>query len=247
MADMKAKTVRDGNLVFKRLRTYFNKSNFNTIKRVYNAYFTSKTLYGSEFFEDYTIVNNTYNTHSRWRNSLDRMYMKMFSKKKPSKEDLENWKGNDYVVPLMPSQQAVVKSLVWAFKILSGKLDGAGIGAEKMLETNQNQTNSTTRSQTKDLFDRSVGRKEYHNDKLSILRRHKGLIQEILGSEEYSEMLHMTIKQQKSSIEQFIRKQNTKQNKIREEIRQGNYVENTWLRDLGDFSEKFRASTPNEN
>ena len=177
MADMKAKTVRDGNLVFKRLRTYFNKSNFNTIKRVYNAYFTSKTLYGSEFFEDYTIVNNTYNTHSKWRNSLDRMYMKMFSKKKPSKEDLENWKGNDYVVPLMPSQQAVVKSLVWAFKILSGKLDGAGIGAEKMLETNQNQTNSTTRSQTKDLFDRSVGRKEYHNDKLSILRRHKGLIQ----------------------------------------------------------------------
>ena len=175
------------------------------------------------------------------------MYMKMFSKKRPSKEDLENWKGNDYVVPLMPSQQAVVKSLVWAFKILSGKLDGAGIGAEKMLETNQNQTNSTTRSQTKDLFDRSVGRKEYHNDKLSILRRHKGLIQEILGSEEYSEMLHMTIKQQKSSIEQFIRKQNTKQNKIREEIRQGNYVENTWLRDLGDFSEKFRASTPNEN
>ena len=68
------------------------------------------------------------------------MYMKMFSKKRPSKEDLENWKGNDYVVPLMPSQQAVVKSLVWAFKILSGKLDGAGIGAEKLLETNQNQT-----------------------------------------------------------------------------------------------------------
>ena len=37
MADMKAKTIRDGNLVFKKLRTYFNKSNFNTIKRVYNA------------------------------------------------------------------------------------------------------------------------------------------------------------------------------------------------------------------
>ena len=228
MADMKEKTIRDGNLVFKKLRTYFNKSNFNTIKRVYNAYFTSKTLYGSEFFEDYTIVNDTYNTNSRWRNSLDRMYMKMFSKKKPNKEDLNNWKGDDYVVPLMPSQQAIVKSLVWAFKILSGKLNNAGITAEEMLEVNQHQANLTTRSQQMDLFGRSVERKQYHHEKLSILRRHKGLIQEILGSAEYNEVLHMTIKKQKSSIEAFIRKKDTKQNKIREEIRKGTYVENTY-------------------
>ena len=81
MMDMKAKTVRDGNLVFKRLRTYFNKSNFNTIKRVYSAYFTSKTLYGCEFFKDYTIDNNTYNTQSKWRSALDRMCIKIISKK----------------------------------------------------------------------------------------------------------------------------------------------------------------------
>ena len=122
----------------------------------------------------------------------------------------------------------MVKSLVWAFKILSGKLDNAGISAEEMLEINQNQANLTTRSQHRDLFNRSVGRKEYHNEKLSILRRHKGLIQEILGSVEYSEVLQMTIKQQKSSIEQFIRKKDMKQNRIRDEIRKGTYVENTY-------------------
>ena len=50
MAEMKLKTVRDGNLVFKKLQTYFKKSSFNTMKRVYNAYFTSKTLYGSRLY-----------------------------------------------------------------------------------------------------------------------------------------------------------------------------------------------------
>ena len=125
----------------------------------------------------------------------------MFSKKKPSREDLNNWKGDDYVVPLMPSQQAIVKSLVWAFKILSGKLNNAGITAEEMLEVNQHQANLTTRSQRKDLFERSIERREYHNEKLSILRRHKGLMQEILGDAEYGEVLQMTIKQQKASIE----------------------------------------------
>ena len=64
MLEIKNKAIRDGNLVFKRLKTYFNKSNFNTIKRVYNPYFISKTLYVCELIEDYTILNNIYNTHS---------------------------------------------------------------------------------------------------------------------------------------------------------------------------------------
>ena len=218
MADMKAKTMRDGNLVFKRLRTYFNKSNFNTIKRVYNAYFTSKTLYGSEFFEDYTVVNNTYSTQSRWRGALDRMYVKMFAKKKPSKEDLINKKGIDYVVPLMPSQQSIVKSLVWAFEILSGKLLGAGIIAEKMLETNKHHANLITRSQRKDLFLRSTERSEFHNEKLSILKRHKGLIQEILGDVEYGEILQMSVKKQKARIENFVRKWTPNRTKLEKKL-----------------------------
>ena len=156
MQEMKAKTVRDGNMVFKKLKTYFNKSNFNTIKRVYNTCFTSKTLYGSEFFEDYTIVNNTYNNNSSWRNALDGMYIKMFAKKKPSKEDLSDAKGNDHVMPLMPSQQCIIKSLVWAIKILSGKLTNAGIDPERMLEVNKNRPNLTTRSLGKSIFDRSI-------------------------------------------------------------------------------------------
>ena len=225
MHEMKVKAVRDGNLVFKRLKTYFNKSNFNTIKRVYNAYFTSKTLYGCEFFEDYTIVNNTYNTNSSWSNALDRMYIKMFAKKKPNKEDLCNTKGTDHVVPLMPSQQCILKSLVWAIKILSGKLTNARINSEKLLEVNKNRANLATRSLGKSIFNRSVNRTEYHNEKLSILRRHKDLIKELLGEKEYSEILQMTVKEQKQKIEKFIRNKDTKQNRIREKIKNGTYIE----------------------
>ena len=64
---------------------------------------------------------------------------------KPQNKDLDNPKGKDFVVPLMPSQLSIVKSLVWIFKILSGKLSNAEIGAETMLETNRNKTNLVTR------------------------------------------------------------------------------------------------------
>ena len=226
MAEMKSKTVRDGNVVFKKLKTYFKKSSFNTIKRVYNAYFTSKTLYGSEFFEDYTIVNNTYNSNSSWRNYLDRLYIRMFANKRPNKDDLNNVKGSEHVMPLMPSQQSIVKSLVWAIKILSGKLINAGIDLEKVLEVNKHRSNSVTRSHGMTMFDRSTSRSEYHDAKLSILRRHKSLIKELLGNKEYGEILKMSVKEQKIKIDKFIRNKDTKQNRIRNEIKDGTYFEN---------------------
>ena len=179
-----------------------------------------------EFFEDFTIVNNTYNSNSSWRNALDRMYLRMFANKKPSKEDLNNAKGSEHVMPLMPSQQCIVKSLVWAIKILSGKLTNAGIDLEKVLEVNKHRSNSVTRSHSMSMFDRSVNRSEYHNAKLSILRRHKSLIKELLGDREYGEILTMSIKEQKTKIDTFIRNKKTKQNRIRNEIKDGTYVEN---------------------
>ena len=149
----------------------------------------------------------------------------MFVKKKPNKEDLCNTKGTDHVVPLMPSQQCIVKSLVWAINILSGKLTNAGINSEKLLEVNKNRANLATRSLGKSIFDRSVNRTEYHNEKFSILRRHKDLIKELLGEKEYCQILQMTVKEQKQKILKFIRNKDTKQNRIREKIKNMTYIE----------------------
>ena len=143
------------------------------------------------------------------------MYIKIFTKKKPSKEDLNNIKGKDYVVLLMPSQQFIVKSLI---RILSGKLSNAGIKAERLLEVNRNKANILTRSQQQSIFDRSINRAEYYNEKLSIRRRHKGLIRKLLGEAENSKILHMTIREQKQKIEKFIRGKDMKQNRIRERM-----------------------------
>ena len=99
----------------------------------------------------------------------------------------------------MPSQQSIVKSLVWAVKTQSGKLSNVGIKAEKLIEVNRNKANLSTRSQQQSIFDRSINRAEYHDEKLMILRRHKGLIRELLGEAEYSEILHMTIKEKKQT------------------------------------------------
>ena len=111
MEDMKDKAISNGYLVFKRLKTFFNRCNFKTIKRIYTAYCVSKTLYRSELFEDCTILNEKYTTNSKWRKVLDRLYIRTFAKKKPSKIDLKNAKEGKSVVPLLPSQQSIVKSL----------------------------------------------------------------------------------------------------------------------------------------
>merc|ERR1712012_271829 len=111
------------------------------------AYFGSKTLYGSELFEDYTILNDKYTNNNKWRKSLDRLYIRMFAKKKPSQKDLDNAHNKETLVPLLPSQQCIVKSLTWIFKILGGRLKGGGIHAEDMLKINKFKTTLKTRSQ----------------------------------------------------------------------------------------------------
>merc|ERR1711928_30437 len=176
MEDMKNRSVRNGNLVFKKLKTFFNKCSFGTMKRLYTAYFVSKTLYGSELFEDFTILNEAYTTNSKWRKSLDRLYVRMFAKKQPTQKELDRTLNKDTLVPLLPSQQCIVKSLTWIFKILGGKLKDGGINAEDMLKINKCSTTTETRSQNKSIFEKSVHRKEFHHDKLSILRRHKTLV-----------------------------------------------------------------------
>ena len=98
----------------------------------------------------------------------------MFAKKKPKIKDLNNPKGHDFVISLIPSQLWIVKSLVWIFKIISGKLSNAGIGAEALLEINRNKTNLNTRRQNRGIFKLSTERAEYHNEKLLILKRHIG-------------------------------------------------------------------------
>ena len=64
-------------------------------------------------------------------------------------------------------------------------------------------------------------RKEFHHEKLSILRRHKTLVLDILGKEGYEDILKYSNKMQKKKIEEFIGGINSKENQIRNSIREG--------------------------
>ena len=226
MEDMKTRSIRNGKLVFKKLKTFFSKCSFGTMKRLYTAYFVSKTLYGSELFEDFTILNETYTNNSKWRKTLDRLYIRMFAKKQPKQKDLDRAANTNMLVPLLPSQQCIVKSLTWIFKILGGRLKGGGIHAEDMLKINKFKTTLKTRSQERNIFENSVHRKEFHHEKLSILRRHKTLVLDILGKEGYEDILKYSNKMQKKKIEEFIGGINSKENQIRNSIRDGTLREN---------------------
>ena len=98
-----------------------------------------------------------------------------------------------------------------------------------MLEVNKNRANLTTRSLGKSIFDRSINRSEYHYEKLTILRRHKDLIKELLGEREYGDILQMSVKEQKQRIDKFIRSKDTKQNRIRDRIKNGTYIESHFI------------------
>ena len=149
----------------------------------------------------------------------------MFAKKQPTQKDLERAVNKNSLVPLLPSQQCIVKSLTWIFKILGGRLKDGGIHAEDMLKINKFKTTSKTRSQNRSIFEKSVHRKEFHHDKLSILRRHKTLVLDILGKEGYEDMLKYSNKMQKKKIEEYISGINSKENQIRNSIREGTLKE----------------------
>ena len=100
-----------------------------------------------------------------------------------------------------------------------------GIHAEDMLKINKCSTTSKTRSQNRSIFEKSVHRKEFHHDKLSILRRHKTLVLDILGKEGYEDMLKYSNKMQKKKIEEYISGINSKENQIRNSIREGTLKE----------------------
>ena len=150
----------------------------------------------------------------------------MFAKKQPKQKDLDRAANTNMLVPLLPSQQCIVKSLTWIFKILGGRLKGGGIHAEDMLKINKFKTTLKTRSQERNIFENSVHRKEFHHEKLSILRRHKTLVLDILGKEGYEDILKYSNKMQKKKIEEFIGGINSKENQIRNSIRDGTLREN---------------------
>ena len=94
-----------------------------------------------------------------------------------------------------------------------------------MLQINQNVTTVSTRSQSQNLFEKSINRKEFHHEKLSILRRHKNLVLDILGKEGYRDILVQSNKVQRKRIEEYVGNMKSKENEIRQQVSDGSLTD----------------------
>ena len=212
-----------GQLIFKRLKTLFKYTKFRHIIRLYYTYFTSKTLYGSEFFEDYTWQHGNYTKDARWRNKLDSLYKRMLIGKLPTRGDLEKGKKkrftNDYkldAIPFMPSQIVLTKSLTLIFKIISGHLEKAGITLDSVKRNKSKESTAFTRSQTLSTLSKElrINTKGVNN----IITRHGDLVREMLDSNIYKDIEYAKPNKQKYLIKKFVSEMKSEENSIRKLI-----------------------------
>ena len=217
-----------GQLIFKRLKTLFKYTKFRHIIRLYYTYFTSKSLYGSEFFEDYTWQHGNYTKEAGWRKKLDSLYKRMLIGKLPTKGDLEKGKKKKFTedfkldaIPFMPSQIVLIKSLTLVFKIISGHLEKAGITLDNMKRSRNNDSTVFTRSQTLSALSKElrVNTKGTNN----IITRHSDLIREMLDDEKYRDIEFANQNRQKHMIKKFVSGMESEENAIRKLISERKY------------------------
>ena len=224
----KKEAKQSGQLVFKRLKTLFKHTRFRHITKVYYTYLTSKALYGSEFFEDYTWSHGAYTKEAKWRKKLDTLYKGMFIGKLPSRGDLEKGRKKKFTenykmdaIPFMPSQITLIKSLTLAFKIISGHLESAGITLDNITRRNKNESTAFTRSQS--LSDISKELKIATNKGNTLIARHGQIIREILDNEKYKDIEFMNPQKQKHLIKKFVSYMQSHENNIRRQISERKY------------------------
>ena len=219
---------QSGGLVYKRLNALYRPTKFRHMKELYHVYFVSKSLYGSEIMEDYTWQNGQYTKRDRWTRKLDHYYKGLFKSRPPTLNDLKKGKKKRFTenyeldaIPFMPSQICLIKTLTFVFQIISGQLEDSDITIEQMSTSKEVTSQKFTRSQSMTKLSRELG--ENNSKVKSIIKRHNGIIKEIMSSEKFSKITIVKPSKQKHIIKQFVSNMNSEENEIRLQISKRNY------------------------
>ena len=218
------KATANGNLIQAQLRTFFKGSNFKTIKKVYQTYFTSRALYASEIMSNVSHKKEmeeesqtaTTTMIPPWIKRLDKGFKKLFWNVKPSPKDLEK----EHTVPAMPSQLCLIKDLELILQILANDHKKAGLSIEECLPVSEHKKRNL-RSENMTRFKRSISQGG-HDEIMSIFRRQQYMLETFLEHESAKGILLQKRKVRKSTIKNYVLNViKTKENRIREEIKQG--------------------------
>ena len=207
-------------LVYLKIRKIFTKTRYKFINIVYNSYFLSGALYGSEIFSNYTPDFEEFNdTKPPYLKKANNLYKRLFSGKKPDKK--EKCKNAEQLSPMFPSQIVILKDLVLIYQILSGE---SIIDSEQILGTFK--AHPTNRSAKQSKLCNSLKAPKRHVDFLSLVKKYENLLMK--AENERSHPLHklelLGGKERKKVIIRFINGQDCQENLIRKQIFEGSYV-----------------------
>ena len=224
----KEEAKQAGGLVYKRLNTLYRPTKFRHMKELYHVYFVSKALYGSEVMEDYTWQNGQHTKRDRWTRKLDHYYKGLFKSRPPTINDLKKGKKKRFTdnfeldaIPFMPSQICLIKTLTFVFQIISGQLEDSDITIEHMSTSKEGTSQAFTRSQSMTKLSRELG--EENSRVKTIIKRHNGIIKEIMSSEKFNKITIVKPTKQKHMIKQFVSSMQSEENEIRLQISKRNY------------------------
>ena len=218
------RATANGNLVQAQIKTFFKGSNFKTMKKLYQTYFTSKALYASEIISNIAYEKGTGGRNSKsmesnfppWIKKLDRGFRKLFWNVKPTPKDLEK----ENTVPAMPSQLCIMRDLELIVQIMANDHRKAGLSMEECLPVDENKKRNL-RSDKLSRFERSLKRGG-HDNKMSVFKRQQFMLQEMLDHDGMEGIIFVGKKERKKMIENYVLNMvDTEQNKIRKNIEQG--------------------------
>ena len=224
----KEEAKQAGGLVYKRLKTLYRPTKFRHMKELYHIYFVSKALYGSEVMEDYNWQNGQYTKRDRWTRKLDHYYKGLFKSRPPTTNDLKKGKKKRFTdnyeldaILFMPSQICLIKTLTFVFQIISGQLEDSDITIEQMSTYKEGTSQTFTRSQSVTKLSRELG--EDNSRVRTIIKRHNGIVKEIMNSEKFNKITIVKPSKQKHMIKQYVSSMQSDENEIRLKISKKNY------------------------
>ena len=126
----------------------------------------------------------------------------------------------EHTVPAMPSQLCLIRDLELILQILANDHKKAGLSVEECLPINKHKKRNL-RSDDMTRFKRSINQGG-HDGRMSIFKRQQYMLETFLEHESARGILLQKRKVRKSTIENYVLNViKTKQNTIREEIKQG--------------------------
>ena len=178
--------------------------------------------------EDYTWQDGQYTKRDRWTRRLDYYYKGLFKSRPPTLNDLKKGKKKRFTenyeldaIPFMPSQICLIKTLTFVFQIISGQLEDSDITIEQMSTSKEVTSQTFTRSQSMTTLSRELG--EDNSRVKTIIKRHNGIIKEIMDSEKFNKITIVKPSKQKHMIKQYVSSMDSEENEIRLQISRRNY------------------------